>query len=199
MSGWRVANLWLLAYLPFVVYGSLVPLDFRPMPPGQAWPIFQQIPFLRSASDRAPTGSPTACSTCRWASCCHARAGSGGRTVGLGADVALCAALATGVEFAQLFFPPRTVSQNDLLAEYIGSAWGQRWRWCWPVGSTACTRPGTPAGSTSVTACWRSTRSSTWPCASSPTTCCCRGRNWRTSSALRSGAAGWCCRTAAWP
>ena len=35
-----------LAYLAFVVYGSLVPLDFRPIPLDQAWLSFQQVPFL---------------------------------------------------------------------------------------------------------------------------------------------------------
>ena len=35
-----------------------------------------------------------------------------------------CTALAVGVEFTQLFFPPRTVSQNDLMAEVIGSVLG---------------------------------------------------------------------------
>ena len=43
-----------------------------------------------------------------------------------GVPVALifCTALAVGVEFTQLFFPPRTLSQNDLMAEVIGSVLG---------------------------------------------------------------------------
>ena len=36
----------------------------------------------------------------------------------------VCAAVAIGVEFAQLFFPPRTVSLNDILAEFIGTGLG---------------------------------------------------------------------------
>ena len=33
-------------YAAFVVYGSLVPLEYRPLPPGEAWARFQQIPYL---------------------------------------------------------------------------------------------------------------------------------------------------------
>jgi len=36
----------------------------------------------------------------------------------------LSALLAIAVEFTQLFFPPRTVSLNDLLAEWIGAGLG---------------------------------------------------------------------------
>ncbi|HEY2967956.1 MAG TPA: DUF4962 domain-containing protein, partial [Casimicrobiaceae bacterium] len=37
---------------------------------------------------------------------------------------AFCVLLAVGVEFTQLYFPPRTVSLNDIVAEIIGSALG---------------------------------------------------------------------------
>lgn len=62
----------------------------------------------------------------------------------LAATLALLLAilLAFAVEFSQLFFPPRTVSQNDLLAESLGSfvgigaafqlkPWLERWRHTW--------------------------------------------------------------------
>jgi hypothetical protein len=41
------AALWLaLAYAVFVVYGSLVPLEFRALPLDEAWSRFQHMPFL---------------------------------------------------------------------------------------------------------------------------------------------------------
>ena len=48
-AGARSSHLFLgwLAYLVFVIYGSLVPLDFHPMPLDQAWSRFQQIPMLQ--------------------------------------------------------------------------------------------------------------------------------------------------------
>jgi hypothetical protein len=119
-SGWPG----LAAYLAFVVYGSLVPLDYRPLPPGEAWQRFQDIPFLSlgigSRADWVANGVlylPLGFLFMR------AMAGVAAPLAWVLA-VALCAAVATGVEFAQLLFPPRTVSQNDLMAEVIGSALG---------------------------------------------------------------------------
>jgi VanZ family protein len=135
----------LLAYLAFVVYGSLVPLDFRPMPLEQAWQAFQQIPFLHlgleSRADWVANGVlyvPLGFMAARVM-------GGLGRPLAWVLAVTLCFVVATGVEFAQLFFPPRTVSQNDLLAEFIGSAlgaslallldrWSGRLRDAWSAG-----------------------------------------------------------------
>lgn len=114
-----------LGYLGFVVYGSLVPLDFRPMPLEQAWAAFQQIPYLQlgvqSRADWVANGVlylPLAL--------LGALALSGGRP-GVAAallSLLLATGLAVAVEFTQQFFPPRTVSQNDLLAEGLGSLLG---------------------------------------------------------------------------
>ncbi len=46
------------------------------------------------------------------------------RIAGTVAAIAFCVALAFAIEFAQLFFPPRTVSKNDLIAETIGTGLG---------------------------------------------------------------------------
>jgi VanZ family protein len=128
MRGLRVIlTLW-LAYTAFVVYGSLVPLDFHPQPLNQAWQAFLHIPYLQLGLDsRAdwvangvlylPLGYLSATLLFR----------AGGRAWRLAAIVLaglFCFGLALGVEFAQLFFPPRTVSLNDLIAEFIGSALG---------------------------------------------------------------------------
>ena len=86
-------------------------------------------PTCNWASAPAPTGSPTSCCTCRWpfwpwrllASGTRSR---GGNVLAIIVVATACLALAVAVEFAQLFFPPRTVSQNDLIAEAIGTALG---------------------------------------------------------------------------
>jgi VanZ family protein len=121
------AALWLaLAYGLFVVYGSLVPLDFRALPLDEAWARFQHMPFLKlgleSRADWVANGvlyAPLAFLVAR-------AAFEHGLPQWLAATLAalVCCALAVGVEFTQVFFPARTVSQNDILAECIGSALG---------------------------------------------------------------------------
>ena len=118
---------WFIAYLAFVTYGSLVPLDYRPIPWDAAVRQFAQTPFLNiDAGGRADWIAnavlyvPLALLATRallplffsslW-------------LAGLAAFIA-CGTVAVGVEFTQLYFPPRTVSQNDILAELIGSALG---------------------------------------------------------------------------
>jgi VanZ family protein len=119
--------LW-LAYVTFVVYGSLVPLEFVARPVDEAWAAFTQMPFLRlgleSRADWVANGilyvpvgfltailfSADANGATRWLAYLLALIFGGG--------------LALGLEFIQLYFPPRTVSLNDLLAEGIGTALG---------------------------------------------------------------------------
>lgn len=120
---WR----WWLAYAAFVVYGSLVPFDWQPLPLAEAWERFQSTPFLQlgveSRADWVANGVlyvPLGVLGAR------AQAGAGGR-IGLGGGLVawvLATLLAVAVEFAQLQFPPRTVSQNDLIAEALGAALG---------------------------------------------------------------------------
>ncbi len=116
----------LFAYLAFVVYGSLVPLDFQLLPLDEAWRRFQQIPFLElgieSRADWVANGVlylPLGFLA--------ARALAGAGRSGYGAVVASTlfgTVIAVAVEFTQLYFPARTVSQNDLIAEFIGTLLG---------------------------------------------------------------------------
>ncbi len=110
----------------FVVYGSLVPLEFHPHPLAWAWQSFLHIPYLDiDAAARADWVAnlllyiPLGFILTEWS--------GGGRGAGPmeGAAAWLaCSAIAVGVEFTQLFFPPRTVSLNDISAEVLGSAIG---------------------------------------------------------------------------
>ena len=120
-------SIW-FGYLFFVIYGSLVPLDFKPLPIDQAWIAFQQIPMLvLGVESRAdwiangvlfvPVGFLTA----------HLLVQKFAKTWHIPLfllSALFSCALAFGIEFTQLFFPSRTVSLNDLLAECVGSSVG---------------------------------------------------------------------------
>ena len=135
-AAWRVPErgAWLLVWVGFVVYGSLLPFDFRPVPLSEAAALFRQMPMLSlDAAQRGdwvangvlylPVGALGFAALgghrCSGLRCALAAIGAAG--VGL--------ALAAGVEFAQVFFPPRTVSRNDLLAEALGTLLGVLLAW----------------------------------------------------------------------
>ncbi len=119
-----------LLYAAFVVYGSLMPFDYRPRPIPEALAAFEAIPYLElGVASRADWVAnillyiPLAFTAmAAWS----VAAGRRRWLVPPGAVLVAgaCVALAVAVEFAQLFFPPRTVSQNDLIAESIGTAIG---------------------------------------------------------------------------
>ncbi|WP_217424578.1 VanZ family protein [Nitrogeniibacter mangrovi] len=116
----------LLGYTLFVVFGSLVPLHFQPMPIDVALQRFGHIPFLDlGIGSRADWVAnlllfiPLAYLAC-------ALVAKGARP-SLGHVVAVTVLAGLGsvlLEFVQLFFPPRTVSQNDVLAETLGALTG---------------------------------------------------------------------------
>ena len=119
--------LW-LGYVAFVVYGSLVPLDFRALPIEQAWSIFQRIPMLtlgvESRADWIANGVlylPVGFLTVHLL---IQQFPAKARPLLLVLAGLFSFILAGAVEFAQIFFPPRTVSLNDLLAENLGSLIG---------------------------------------------------------------------------
>jgi glycopeptide antibiotics resistance protein len=121
-------TLWLaFGYGAFVIYGSLVPLDFHAMPLAEAWQRFQNTPFLElGAESRADWIANGVLYLPLGLLCTRALLPLLVGSTLLAGTFALvgCFMLAFAVEFAQLFFPPRTVSQNDILAEGIGSGLG---------------------------------------------------------------------------
>lgn len=124
----KLQNWLLLLYLLFVVYGSLVPLQYVDRPWADAVQAFRNIPFLTLGIDSradwisngvlyVPVGFLTAQVLTRRfkdmpLALLFVIAGGGAM------------ALAVTVEFVQLFFPQRTVSLNDILAECLGSLVG---------------------------------------------------------------------------
>jgi glycopeptide antibiotics resistance protein len=143
------------AYTAFVIYGSLVPLRYEPLSLADALARFRNIPFLQlGAGERAdwvanvllfvPLGflaSGVVAGSCR-----------GWRLlVALPPVVAVCCALSVAIEFAQLWFPQRTVSQNDIAAEALGATIGvglwlaigpavARWLNSWSRPATSASR-----------------------------------------------------------
>ena len=111
----------------FTVYGSLVPFDYQPRP--DAFATFRDVltegPDIDSRSD--------------WVANCllgvplgffllgALRADTSGRGAAAATGVLVwpaCVLVAVGVEFAQLYFPPRNSSASDILAQSLGSAVG---------------------------------------------------------------------------
>jgi len=129
------AHLWLIGfgYLLFVIYGSLVPLDFHAMPLDDAIARFRDVPWLDlGIGSRADWVAnlllfiPLAF--------IFTGALAHGRGVALQLVVSLLVlaagfGLALGIEFTQVFFPQRTVSQNDIAAETLGGMLGVGFWW----------------------------------------------------------------------
>ena len=123
----NIFSIWVW-YTFFVIYGSLVPLDFNPMPIDLAWVKFQHIPMFKlgveSRADWIANGVlyvPVGFLTAHLLSQIFPATSRIHLLVLAGIFSFL---LALCIEFSQLFFPPRTVSLNDLLAEVIGSVVG---------------------------------------------------------------------------
>jgi VanZ family protein len=115
--------------LLFIVYGSLVPLDFNPRPLDDAWQAFLGIQYFALGVDSRADWIANGVLYLPLAYLLSAALGARHRPPLAKAILAsivflFCASVAVGVEFTQLFFPPRTVSMNDLIAELIGSLIG---------------------------------------------------------------------------
>ncbi|QSA96056.1 VanZ family protein [Methylococcus sp. EFPC2] len=128
-----------LVYLAFVVYGSLVPFEYRPLSLELALQRFAGIAYLHlGIGSRADWVAnivlyvPLSFLGC--AALIGLRAPGVLRLLAALPVLAFCLAVAVAVEFTQIFFAPRTVSLNDLLAETLGSLAGialffqGRWR-----------------------------------------------------------------------
>ena len=115
-------------YLLFVVYGSLVPLEFKDLPLETALTQFKAIRYLNLGADSRADWIANIVLYIPLAFGMSATFGGMrhplARALIAVAVLVFCLALAVAVEFTQLFFPPRTVSLNDLIAEALGSIIG---------------------------------------------------------------------------
>ena len=122
--------LWLaaLVYTSFVLYGSLVPLEFRALPWDEAVARFGTMPFLKlgvgSRADWMANLLLFIPLTFLWMGALAAGRGRGLRVLATLALIPAATAFSLGIEFTQLFFPQRTVSQNDIFAETLGGLIG---------------------------------------------------------------------------
>lgn len=142
-----------LGYTIFVVYGSLVPLDFHPRPLAEALTAFRDIRYLQlNIASRADwVANILLFIPLAWLWLALMWPEGRFTQLFISALVGLvCAGLSIAIEFTQLFFPPRTVSINDVVAEAIGAAtgivlwWVTRYRvmawlnrWSWVSGTSA--------------------------------------------------------------
>ena len=131
-----------LAWAAFVFYGSLVPLDYQPR--ANAWESFRNIRYLDlGIGSRADWVANIllyiVLAFYATGAVMLLRLGRILRVLLLGIVLALCFAMAVTIEFLQLFFPPRTVSLNDIIAEGLGTVigcivwliWGERLARLW--------------------------------------------------------------------
>jgi len=117
-----------MAYLLFVVYGSLVPFDFHPRPLELALKNFWHIRYLQlgmaSRADWVANLLLYIPLPFLWLGCANGQGRSAPAAFFTLIIFLLCVALSIVIEFSQQFFPPRTVSLNDLLAECAGTVTG---------------------------------------------------------------------------
>lgn len=138
----KVSNKFVLLtflYLFFIVYGSLVPLDYRPFPYDQAIAQFKNIRYLNLGIESRADWianillyiplSFLFLGSLRSA----LKKGFFSKAIFSILVFGFCIATAVGVEFVQQFFPPRTVSLNDLIAETLGAILGMI-TWFWAGG-----------------------------------------------------------------
>lgn len=115
-------------YLIFVIYGSWVPLNFTPISPSEAWDRFSHIRYLQlgigSRADWVANILLFIPLAFLGIGIIWHRRNTAFNIIGsfiiLAASISLCIL----IEYTQLYFPPRTVSLNDILAESLGAVIG---------------------------------------------------------------------------
>jgi glycopeptide antibiotics resistance protein len=119
-----------LLYSVFVIYGSLVPLEPSYIAFDEAWQRFKSIPFMQlgvqSRSDWVANGVLFFPLAYLWltAVTLKRKPDKISRLFLIALATAVGGLLSALIEFTQLYFPQRTVSQNDIVAEIIGAFLG---------------------------------------------------------------------------
>ena len=118
-----------IAFTVLSIYGSIVPLNYEPMSFANALAEFRAIPFhyvgLEKRADLTANlllfvpiafcwmGTAVVDTTSRW----H-------RMIWGLITILACGAFSVAIEFSQMWFPQRTTSQNDIIAEFSGGIVG---------------------------------------------------------------------------
>jgi len=118
-----------LLYMGFVVYGSLVPLNFKYLPFAESVLRFQNIPYLSLGIGYRADWVSNILLFIPFSYCWMAVILDGQtsvlRMLVFGSLIVLVSAgFSVAIDFTQVWFPPRTVSLNDIAAEIIGSIAG---------------------------------------------------------------------------
>lgn len=117
-----------IAYTLFVIYGSLVPLNFQHHSWQEASEAFKNIRYLNlgigSRADWVANIILYVPLAFVWLGTLWHSESVAWRIVATLFVLFACASLSVAIEFTQIFFPPRTVSLNDIIAEIIGTALG---------------------------------------------------------------------------
>jgi glycopeptide antibiotics resistance protein len=116
------------AWTVFAVYGSLVPLHYQPIAFSDAVTRLRTLPPLwvgiGTRADWVANILLFIPLTFFWMGVVAAGRGLVARVLGSVALIPLACAAAVAIEFAQIWFPNRTVSVNDIFAESIGGCIG---------------------------------------------------------------------------
>ena len=124
----RRALLWgAVVYTLFVVYGCLVPFHYTPIPWAEAWARFEHIPQLRPGRAFRSDWLANVLLFIPLAFLWRGALGAGGAFTSVAKNAVVwlsSVALVTALEFAQVYFPPRSVALQDVFAASFGAAVG---------------------------------------------------------------------------
>ncbi|BBJ22198.1 VanZ family protein [Candidatus Nitrotoga sp. AM1P] len=130
-----------IAYTLFVIYGSLVPLNFQPYSWQEASEVFKNIRYLNlgigSRVDWATNILLFMPLAFVWLCTLGHSTSVAWRIVATLFVLFACTSLSMAIEFTQIFFPPRNVSLNDIYANTLGTFIGAS---LWWVTGTSVTR-----------------------------------------------------------
>ncbi|MGC2047648.1 MAG: VanZ family protein [Gallionella sp.] len=117
-----------IAYTLFVIYGSLVPLNYQHYSWQEASEIFKHIRYLNlgigSRADWVANILLFVPLAFLWLGTLWHSNSTVWRIVATFFVILACTTLSIAIEFIQIFFPPRTVSLNDIIAEIVGTVLG---------------------------------------------------------------------------
>ena len=121
--------IWLAAYLGLAIYGSLIPLELRHVDWATAVEQFRNIPYLQigQASRADWVANILLFIPLAYLATAVLTLGVRSWLVRMAAAIVVsccCATLSVAIEFTQIWFWPRTVSLNDIIAESIGGVIG---------------------------------------------------------------------------